>query len=159
MFFVKGKGLLKDDQYGRLYVFKITLDSGEIVHKVGMCFSDRATDRMLEVLRSFYMVYRYVPRCEIRRDKKVLVPKLVEKHMHDLLEELSYTFDKSFDGCTEFFNDVDEEPLLEYLDSFEYREMLAGKIEMKTEDLDAIRAAMDTQDPPKTELGDDDLPF
>jgi hypothetical protein len=74
------------DQYGRLYVLRFELDSGEIVWKVGMCNTDRTLDRMMEVLRSFFKVYRYVPRVTLRKDKKVVTPLLVEKYMHGLLE-------------------------------------------------------------------------
>ncbi len=157
-FFSKDKGLVQKSKYGRLYVFKFTLDNNIVVHKVGMCHSARALDRMMEVLRGFFKAYRYVPRCELRRDKKILIPRLVEKHMHGLLEEWSHTFDKKFDGSTEFFFNLDEEALLEYLDDFTYNELLVGKTVMKETELASILEAIDTVKP-KKDPKLDEIPF
>lgn len=103
------------DKYGRVYVYTIELGDGTRLWKVGMCSSDRTVDRMFEVLTSFFKVYRYVPTTRLRLDKKTLVPRLLEKHIHRLLEEYNYRFDKKFDGNTEFFSDLDEGALLDYL--------------------------------------------
>jgi len=156
MFFKKGKVVSKTPKYGRLYVFKFTLDDNTIVHKVGMCYSDRAISRMFEVLQSFFQVHRYVPRCELRRDKKVLVPLLVEKHMHEILNDMSYTFELHFDGHTEFFKDLDEEAVLEYLDEFKYSDLLKGRRTMKEKDLAAITEIIS---PDKHSQKDDIIPF
>ena len=142
MFFSKKGGLNKKPSYGRLYVLRITLRCGKRVHKVGMTHSDRSTDRMLEILRSFFNTYRYVPMCELRKDKEVLIPLLVERHFHDILDEWSYTFDKKFDGCTEFFENLDEDVILEYLTAFTYNDLLVGKTTMKDTDLQNIRKAI-----------------
>ena len=158
MFFSKKTGLTKkNDGFGRVYLFRVTLDDGSIIHKVGMTNSDRATDRMFEVLRSFFHSYRYSPKCELRKDKKVLVPRLVEKHLHGLLDDLKYTFSKKFDGSTEFFQDLDEESFIEYLNDFSYNELLKTT-QMKECDLVAIRKALDTEKPKKPE-SEDKLPF
>ena len=148
MFFQKDKGLATKSKYGRLYVLRITLDTGKIVHKVGLCYSDRSVDRMMEVLRSFFSTYRYIPMCVLKRDKKVLIPDLVEKHMHELLAEWSYQFDKKFNGSTEFFENLDEEVVLKYLDSFEYTRLLENKTTIKESHLDRIREVLtlDTQE-------------
>ena len=157
--FATKKGLVKKTHtHGRVYVFKFTLDDGTILHKVGMCHSPRSIDRMFEVLRGFFTVFRYSPKCELRKDKKVLVPHLVEKHLHYLLEEMSYSFDKKFDGSTEFFSDIDEEALLDYLDTFQYIDLLEGKTKMKSTDLTAIYAAIDSEKPRK-EKDLDVIPF
>ena len=74
----------------------------------------------------------------MRRDKKVIVPLLVEQHMHDALEDYSYTFDKKFDGCTEFFSDLDEDILLDYLDSFRYETLLEERTTIGLEDFEEI---------------------
>jgi len=143
MFFTKNKGLKKKSEFGRIYVLQFTLRCGKIVHKIGMTHSDRATDRMFEVLRSFFQTYRYVPQCKLRKDKKVLVPLLVEKHFHQILDEWSYTPEKSFDGSTEFFHNLDESAVLDYLDDFTYSDLWAGKITIKETDYDAIKKALD----------------
>jgi hypothetical protein len=161
MFFKAGKvSKKKIPKYGRVFVFKITLKCGKVVHKVGMTHSDRATDRMFEVLRSFFNNYRYSPICELRRDKKVLIPLLVEKHLHELLDEWAYRFDKSFDGSTEFFYELDESVLLDYLDNFEYTNLLQVT-SMKEDHLIAIRTAIDSQTPtnPTESLDKDKIPF
>jgi hypothetical protein len=160
MFFKAGKVTKKNNEYGRVYVLRITLKCGTVVHKVGMTNSDRSTDRMFEILRSFFNVYRYSPKCELRKDKKVLVPLLVEKHLHELLAEWSYKFDKSFDGSTEFFHELDESVLLDYLDNFEYTSLLRVT-KIKEEHLIAIRTAIDSQTPPPlTKPSDEDkIPF
>ena len=146
----------KPSKYGRLYVLKFILDDGTVLHKVGMCNSDRSTDRMMEILRDFFIKYRYVPRCEMRRDKKTIAPLLLEKHMHSLLDEWSYSFDKKFNGSTEFFSDIDESILLDYLDNFDYRELLRGKDSMNLVDYETITEEL------RLDLGNnatDKLPF
>lgn len=145
---------------GRVYVLRVVLDDGTVLHKVGMCNSSRSVDRMMEVLRGFFNCYRYVPRCELRRDKAFPVPLLVEKHLHEQMEELSYTFDKKFGGSTEFFQDVDEEVLLDYIDNFDLTLLLRHKIEMKTEDYNAIcKAIKKPVDKNKVVEDTDELPF
>ena len=157
MFFKKDKGLSKAKDVGRIYVFRLTLKNNKIIWKVGMTHSDRAIDRMFEVLQSFFQVFRYSPKCELRRDKKVLIPRLVEKHLHELLAELSYKPEKQFDGSTEFFHNLDEDSLLDYLDSFDYTELLKNKTTIKKQDLIAITEAIDKTTP--TPLPDNTIPF
>lgn len=157
-FFSKNKGLEQKSKHGRLYIFKFTLDNDVVVYKIGMCHSARALDRMMEVLRAFFKVYRYVPRCELRRDKKVLIPRLVEKHIHGLLEEWSYIFNKKFDGSTEFFFDIDEDEVLSYLDTFTYNDLLVGKTTMQENDLTAITEAINSLKPTNNKKPDE-LPF
>jgi hypothetical protein len=151
------------DQYGRLYVLRFELDSGEIVWKVGMCNTDRTLDRMMEVLRSFFKVYRYVPRVTLRKDKKVVTPLLVEQYMHGLLEEYAYTFDKKFDGSTEFFTDLDESLLLDFITDFSYGDLLASQgNSMKTVDYEMIReemALIRSCKPRLASSSSDELPF
>ena len=163
MFFTKKNGLKKKSEFGRVYILKITLNCGKVVHKVGMTHSDRATDRMFEVLRSFFNTYRYVPECELRRDKKVRIPLLVEKHFHMILDEWSYTPEKSFDGSTEFFHNLDEETVIEYLDNFKYNDLWKGKTEMKESDHEAIKDALNKEDlekqPKSINKTDNVIPF
>lgn len=137
---------------------KITLDDGEIVHKVGMCRSARSNERMMEILYGFFKQYRYVPRCELRRDKKVLIPHLVEKHMHRLLEEYSYRFDKKFDGSTEFFRDLDEDVLLDYLDSFTYNILLQVD-SLSIDEYESISKAIKIDSKEPRSDSSDKLPF
>lgn len=127
-----------DPRYGRVYVLRFTLSSGKIVHKVGMCRSARSTDRLFEITRSFFNVYRYSPQVVMKRDRKVIVPLLVEKHLHSILAEWHYTFDKKFGGSTEFFENIDEEILLDYIDNWDYTELLRSEESMRSSDYEDI---------------------
>jgi len=148
----------KTSVYGRVYIFELDID-GEIVHKVGMVNSDsmgRVTDRLMEVLRSYFMVYRVVPRSRIVKAVKVRVPYYVETYAHSLLEGLEYHFDKKFDGCNEFFQGLDEVELGQYLEKFDYRELLSGKQKMDKERYEKISEAIREQLDGKN---DDKVPF
>jgi len=162
MFFKRNVGLGNklDDKYGRLYVLKIILKNGQIVHKVGMCKSSRSIDRMMEIVYSFFKVYRYIPHTELRRDKKVLVPLQVEQHIHRLLKDYKYVFDKKFGGSTEFFIDLDEEVLLDYLDNFKYIDLLEGKTSLDSTIYNNIKDAIEEAKGNSLPTGKQDkLPF
>ena len=159
MFFSSSKGLTKKSEFGRVYILQLTLKCGKVIHKVGMTNSDRATDRMFEVLRSFFNTYRYVPSCKLKKDKKVLIPLLVEKHMHNILDEWSYTTEKPFDGSTEFFHNLDEEAVIGYLENFQYTDLLSGQTSMKEKDYNEIKIAIEKQSPKIIDLNDDTIPF
>ena len=123
----------KGNPYGRVYIFELILEDGTELVKVGMVNSDsmsRVTDRLMEVLRSFFMQYRYVPKSRIVKAKKFLIPYIVENHLHKLLAELKYKSDKKFDGYNELFIDIDLDELVSYIDSFEYIELLRGETRM-----------------------------
>ena len=153
-----GKRKDKRSEFGRLYVIKLVLKDGTEVHKIGMCNSDRSTDRMMEILRSFFMVYRYVPYAELRRDKKVRIPYIVESYIHRLLKEYRYKFDKKFNGNSEAF-EIDEDSFLEYLDSFRYEEMLEGETKMDTDRYNKIKRAIQLDKDPDTFSEDMPIPF
>lgn len=142
---------------GRVYVLRFTLECGTVVHKVGMCHSPRSTDRMMEVLSGFHKTFRYIPMCKLRRDREYGVPLLVEKHLHELLSDLKYKFDKKFDGSTEFFSGLDEDMLLDYIDNFVETDLLQGKDSMPIKEYDAICAT--TRITNDTEIHTDELQF
>lgn len=138
--------MFKEDksEFGRLYIIKLVLVDGTEVHKIGIVNTDsmsRVTDRMMEILRGFFMQYRYSPYAELRKAIKVRIPYIVEKHVHDLLAEYRYKFDKRFTGSTECF-EIDEDAVIEYLDKFKYTKLLEGKIKMDTKKYNAIRHAI-----------------
>lgn len=112
----KSKATVKSGE-GRVYLLKVLLDDGKIVYKIGMCNSDRSTDRMMEILQSFFKVYRYIPRCELKRDRKATDALDTEQKLHSKYEKYSFKFDKKFGGSTEFFYGINEdEVLLDYED-------------------------------------------
>ena len=153
-----GKRKDKRSEFGRLYVIKLVLKDGTEVHKIGMCNSDRSTDRMMEILRSFFMVYRYVPYAELRRDKKVRIPYVVETHIHRLLKEYRYRFDKKFSGSNEAF-EIDEDSFLEYLDAFRYEELLDGQTKMDSDRYAKIKKAIILDKDPTAYDLDVSVPF
>lgn len=105
--------------YGRLYVIKLVLPDDTIVHKVGMTNSDRATDRMMEILRSWFMQYRFVPYGELRLDREVTSPLALEKLAHKVLSNYRWIPDKKIDGGTEMFTGLEEIRLLHFLKHLE----------------------------------------
>jgi len=168
MALVKRKPIAKEEgntnnPYGRVYVFELVLDNGTIIHKVGMVNSDsmsRVTDRLMEVLRSFFMQYRYVPHSKIVKAKKYLVPYYVETHMHHLLEELKYVPDKKFDGSNELFVNLDIDEFTEYMSMFKYEELLRGHVSMAKDKYENICAAIREANADKNETKiSNELPF
>jgi hypothetical protein len=154
-------------EYGRIYIFELELDSGEIVHKVGMVNSDsmsRVTDRLMEVLRSFFMTYRYVPRSKIVKAMKFRVPYYVENHLHKLLEDIRYRFPKKFDGSMEFFHEIDTDEFISYMESFTYDMLLKGETapmdKTKYEKIvEAIRLEREAEEAKSKAKATDELPF
>lgn len=124
---------------GRVYVIKLTLPNGDIVHKIGMTHSARSTDRMMEILRSWFTAYRYIPHTELRLDKETGVPLLLEKHMHEVLKEWKYIPDKRVDGYQEMFIDLDEDIVLDYLKHFDYK-LLLNCTDIKIPDYNYIQS-------------------
>ena len=150
--FITKKKILKHEKEGRVYVFKFDIES-TTVYKVGVCETNRTIERFFEILRDFHKIYRYVPRAAILKFKKFTNPYLVEKHLHELLDDCKYTFDKKFNGSSEFFVDVDIDAFLKYVDEFTYNELLQCT-SLSIEEYEAICKELD---PPT--LTDDDIPF
>jgi len=106
--------LLKDmaDKYegknlGYVYLMEFKFKQGEdyrTLFKVGITVND-PIDRMLQVARSFFQHRRYVPECRIVRMRKTVDYFGKEKAIHKELKACSYSFKKSFDGSTEFFDE------------------------------------------------------
>jgi len=143
-FFKTNKDL--DASKGRVYLFEFILLDGTRVHKIGMCNSSRSTDRFMEVLRAFFNVYRYTPIARILRDKEVVTPRLVEKHLHSLASDYKYSFDNKFDGSTEFFIGLPIEEVKGYYTNFNYLDLLSGVTEMDKSDYDLIRSQLDREE-------------
>jgi hypothetical protein len=105
----------KREDYGRLYVIKLTFPDDTIVFKVGMTNSDRATNRMMEILRSWFTAYRFVPYTELKLDRESANPAKLEKLAHEALKGFRWIPDKKVDGGTEMFTGLDELRLLHFL--------------------------------------------
>jgi len=105
----------KRKDLGRVYVIRMLLLDGTVVHKVGMTHSDRATDRFFEILRSWFNTFRYVPASRLRLDHECENPEAIEKFMHKVLKEYKYSPGKPVQGHTEMFAGVDEVRLIHFL--------------------------------------------
>lgn len=101
--------------YGRLYVIKLTFPDGLVVFKVGMTNTDRSIDRMMEILRSWFTKYRFIPHTELKLDREALNPLRLEKLAHKVLKDYQWVPDMKVDGGTEMFTGLDELRLLHFL--------------------------------------------
>ena len=99
-----------------VYIIKVQLDNGLVLHKIGVTGYKREVDRMLEVLKGFFIQYRYVPFSSLKRFKRFSDAYAIEKLLHNEFVEYKYTFDKTFGGSTEFFLNIDEAKLIEFYD-------------------------------------------
>jgi hypothetical protein len=107
------------------------LPDGYVVHKIGMTNSDRAVDRMLEILRSWFMRFRFVPYTELKLDMQTSYPKELEAHIHSILAHRQFTPHMKVEGGTEMFINIDEFRVLHYLRTF--NEDLAPTLDLTEE--------------------------
>ena len=121
---------------GRIYVIRIELPDGLVVHKIGMCSSDRSVDRMMEILRSWFTRYRFVPYTEQKLDMSTSYPKELEAHIHKMLAHRRFVPHMKVSGGTEMFCDIDEFRVLHYLKTF--NEDLIPTLELTSPDYDIL---------------------
>jgi hypothetical protein len=105
-----------------VYILKVQLSDGQILYKIGVTKDKRHMDRMLEVLKGFFVKYRYIPFTSIKRFRVFPDAYEVERLLHSKYKDLQYCFDKKFCGCTEFFTINDEQELLDF-----YEELHSNK--------------------------------
>lgn len=103
---------------GRLYVIKMILPDDTVVHKIGMTNSNRATDRMMEILRSWFTKFRFVPYSELRLDMECQDPKKLEQYIHWLLADNQFDPNHKVDGGTEMFTDLNELRVICFLKAY-----------------------------------------
>lgn len=95
----------------RLYILEIQI--GEtVVYKVGKASGHSCKQRMLQIIGSYFDVYRVTPIIKVVKDKEVSNVFDKETKCHHALAEWQYTTDKVFSGSTEVFK-VDKEKVLE----------------------------------------------
>ena len=123
----------KRQDIGRIYVIKLVLPDDCVVHKIGMTNSNRTTDRMMEIARSWFMAYRFLPYAELRLDMECSCPLELEQHMHKILKDKKFIPNEKVDGGTEMFTDINEFRVLHYLRSFN-DELLRTPLKLKDED-------------------------
>jgi hypothetical protein len=117
---------------GRIYVVRMELPDGVIVHKIGMCNSNRSVDRMMEILRSWFTRFRFVPYTELKLDMNTNYPKQLESHIHKILNHKRFTPHMEVEGRTEMFNGIDELRVLHYIRTF--NEDLVPTLKLSDED-------------------------
>jgi len=100
---------------GRIYVVKLVLPDDTVVHKIGMCHSDRSTDRMMELLRSWFSYFRFVPYTELRLDMQCQNANKIESYLHKVLKPVAFEPNFKVQGSTEMFVEVDERRLLWFI--------------------------------------------
>ena len=105
-------------EVGRIYVIRMELPDGLIVHKIGMCNSNRSVDRMMEIVRSWFMRFRFIPHTELKLDMNTNYPKELESHIHQILKHKQFIPHMKVDGGTEMFHGIDEFRVLHYLRTF-----------------------------------------
>lgn len=100
---------------GRIYVVKLVLPDDTVVHKIGMCYSDRSTDRMMELLKSWFSYFRFVPYTELRLDMKCQNANKIESYLHKILKPVAFEPNFKVQGSTEMFVEIDERRLLWFI--------------------------------------------
>jgi len=95
-----------------VYIMKFVLEDGSTLYKIGVTHYKREVERMLEILKSFFVKYRYTPMCKLMRFKRFTNAYSTEKILHQDLANYKFTFDKPFSGSTEFFTGLDEVDLI-----------------------------------------------
>lgn len=100
-----------EENVERLYVLEITVD-GKVVYKIGKASGHSSKQRMLQIIGSYFDVYRVTPVVKIVKDKVCTDVFKKETMCHQELVEYRFRPEKVFSGCTELF-DVDKEVVLE----------------------------------------------
>jgi hypothetical protein len=114
----------KRQDIGRVYAIKLSLPGNTTVYKIGMVNSARSTDRMMEILRSWFCAYRFVPHAELKLDLETGFPRQLESYMHKVLANYRFVPDKDVEGKTEMFTGINEFRVLHHLRSFKGEDIL-----------------------------------
>ena len=108
----------KRQDIGRVYVIKMVLPGNTVVHKIGMCHSDRAVDRMMEILKSWFTSFRFIPYTELRMDLECQDAPGVEKYIHKVLHKNQFIPTHKVSGHTEMFTGLDELRVIHFIKAY-----------------------------------------
>ncbi len=108
----------KRQDIGRVYVIKMVLPDDCIVYKIGMTHTDRSVDRMMELLKSWFSYFRFVPYAELRLDMECQDPNGIEKYIHKILEEKRFIPKFKVSGYTEMFTDLNEVRVIGFIKAY-----------------------------------------
>ena len=100
-----------------VYIIKIQTAEGLQLYKIGVTTKNKHIDRLMEILKGYFNQYRYTPYAKLLRFRVFEDAFAIENRLHKHFKDSKYTFDKSFGGSTEFFEDIDEATLLELYDT------------------------------------------
>ncbi len=102
----------------RVYIMKFKMhEQNTWVYKIGKSSGKNSVDRMLQIARSFFMKYRYIPLMTLKRDREAPDAFTIETRLHQEFQEFKYYHDKPIDGKEEFFLLDREDTLLRAYDN------------------------------------------
>ena len=88
----------------RVYIIKQKLyDTNEYIFKVGKSSGKSSIDRLMQLIRSHFMKYRYTPFATIKRDRATNNAFAIETQLHHEFKQYQYYHDKKVDGANEWF--------------------------------------------------------
>lgn len=92
----------KEESTDRLYILEIVVD-GNIVYKIGKASGNNCKQRMLQIVGSYFDVYRVTPVIKVVRDRACTDVFAKETKCHNELALFRYVSDEIFSGHTELF--------------------------------------------------------
>jgi len=113
---MKNKKCSVEKDNNLVYILKVQLATGQVLYKIGVSKEKRHMDRMMEVLKDFFVKYRYIPFTSMKRFRVFPDAYEVERLLHKKYNDCNHTFDKKFCGSTEFFDIPDEAELTKEYD-------------------------------------------
>ena len=102
------KNLAED--VGIVYLLYMWVED-EMVVKIGVT-SRRIEDRVIEILTSYFYMYRLFPKLYPKRYRQARNVYVKEAMLHKYFSKYKYRFSKKFSGSTEYFKIDDEKELL-----------------------------------------------
>lgn len=104
------KGKHKEE---RVYILEMYIDGlEEPIYKIGKASGDSSKKRMLEIIGSYFDIFRVTPIVKIKRDRKTKDALSKEHELHIMFEQFKYTPTKKFSGSTELFKGLDLDELI-----------------------------------------------
>ena len=101
----------KEESTSRLYILEIVVD-GYTVYKIGKASGANCKQRMLQIVGSYFDVYRVTPVIKVVRDRPCDDVFAKETKCHNALALFRYISEEIFSGHTELFK-VDKEKVIE----------------------------------------------
>lgn len=91
----------------------------------------------MEILRSWFTKYRFVPYSELRLDMECNQPRKLEAHIHNVLRRFQFIPNEEVSGGTEMFIGINEFRVIMYLRRFDERNF-EYPLELDDADYDAL---------------------